>query len=206
MRSTDVMRGLVGRDATLVGEGLDSLEHGAVYVFFTDVAALSSHAVLRHIGHFRATPETRHELAAVLSDLAEKPLRERIEMAEAIVEGHVTESRKADPDAVQKSEHDPDWWIARVAVESVVKGTPPQQQVDVLFANSKDIAWFKSPKLHKGVRGILLLHSTRETEVPRKSAQRRLYQATDPLDLQPAERMDEIRRISGTLNADEGGR
>jgi hypothetical protein len=206
LRSTDVLRGLAGRDVTLVGKDVDSLEDQGAYIFFTDVAALSDHAVLRYIGHVRATRETGHELAAVLTNLAERPLRERVASAELIIEGHVTESRKADPDAVQKSEHDPDWWIARVAVESVVKGTPPPENVDVLFANSRDIAWFKSPKLHKGVRGILLLHSARDVEVPRTSAKRRLYQAADPLDFQPPERMNEIKRIAAAVNPEEGVR
>jgi hypothetical protein len=53
--------------------------------------------VLRHIAHVRATRGAGHELASVLSDLTEKPLRERVASAEWIIEGRVTESRKADP-------------------------------------------------------------------------------------------------------------
>jgi len=206
LRSTEVLRGLAGRDAMLVGDGVDSLEDGGTYIFFTNCAVLSDHAVLRHDGHVRATRETGSEVAAVLTDMAERPLRERVARAEMIIEGHVTDSRKADPEAVQKSEHDPDWWVARVAVQSVVKGSIPSEHVEVLFANSRDVAWFKSPKLHAGTRGIVLLHSTREVEVPRIFSERRIYHATDPLDFQPAERMNDIQRISAAMNEEEGGR
>jgi hypothetical protein len=108
-----------------------------------------------------------------------------------VAESHPTESAKK-----PKSEHDPVWWIARVTVKSVLKGRKPTGKIVVLFANSTDLAWFKSPKLHSGTRGILLLRHLTHVEAP-KDVPPTAYQATDPLDLLPIERLAEVERLLG---------
>jgi hypothetical protein len=201
--STDVLRGLLGRNVTVVSEHTASLEDEGSYLFFTNCVVLADHCVVHEVGHIRASRDADREVAEVLQEAAERPLRERVAIAELIVEGHITESGPADPKAIQKSEHDPNWWIARIAVESVIKGggkTP--KAVEVLFANSKDIAWYKSPKLHEGLRGIFVLHPIRKTDRPPR-IDRVMYQATDSLDFLPAERLPEVKRA---LNNEKGGR
>jgi hypothetical protein len=192
--STDVLRGLVGRDVTVVTEHAAAMEDEGSFLFFTNCVVLSDHIVVREVGHIRASRDADHEVAEVLKEAAERPLRDRIATAKLIVEGHVTASSPAAPKAIQKSEHDPNWWIAHVAVESVIKGGGKAvKRVEVLFANSKDIAWYKSPKLHEGLRGIFLLHSVKKTDRPPR-VDRVIYQATDPLDFLPTERLPEVKR------------
>ena len=206
--STDVLRGLLGRTVTVVSEHAASMEDEGLFLFFTNCVVLADHAVVRAVGHMRASRDAEHEVAEALRDAAERPLRERVAAAELVVEGHVTASGPADPKAIQKSEHDPNWWIARVAVESVIKGGGKvAQAVEVLFANSKDIAWYKSPKLHEGRRGIFLLHAVKETDRPPR-VERFLYQATDPLDFLPPERLSEVKRALNDEkgNFEKGGR
>lgn len=192
--STEVLRGLVGRSVTVVGEHAAPKEGEGSFLFFTNCVVLAEHVVVREVGRIKASPEGAREVADLLREAAERPLRERVAAAEMIVEGLVTASGPADPNAIQKSEHDPNWWIARVAVESLVKGGGKTvKAVDVLFANSKDIAWYKSPKLCEGLRGVFLLHGVKETDRPPK-VDRRIYQATDPLDFLPTERLPEVKR------------
>lgn len=199
--STGVLRGLVGRDVTVVTEHAAAMEDGGSFLFFTNCVVLSDHIVVREVGHIRASRDADHEVAEVLKEAAERPLRDRIAIAKLIVEGHVTTSSPADPKAIQKSEHDPNWWIAHVAVESVIKGGGKAvKHVEVLFANSKDIAWYKSPKLHEGSRGIFLLHSVKKTDRPPRVG-RVMYQATEPLDFLPTERLPEVKR---TLDNEKG--
>ena len=170
------------------------MEDEGSFLFFTNCVVLADDIVVREVGRIRASRDADHEVAEVLKEAAERPVRERVATAKLIVGGHVTGSRPADPKAIQKSEHDPNWWIAHVAVESVIKGGGKTvKRVEVLFANSKDIAWYKSPKLHEGLRGIFLLHSVKKTDRPPR-VDRVIFQATDPLDFLPTERLPEVKR------------
>jgi hypothetical protein len=206
--STEVLRGLVGRSVTVISQQGAPREDEGSFFFFTNCIVLANQIVVREVGRIRASRDADRGVAEALKDAAERPLRERAASAELIIEGHVTASAPADPNAVQKSEHDPNWWIARVAVDSLVKGGGKAvKSVEVLFANSEDIAWHKSPKLHEGLRGIFLLHSVKETDRPPK-VNRLMYQATDPLDFLPAERLPEVERAlrSEKGNHEKGGR
>ena len=205
--STDVLRGLLGRTVTIVTQHAASMEDEGSYVFFTNCVVLADHAVVREVGHMRASHEAHREVAEVMKEAAERPLRERVATAELILEGHVTASGPADPHAVQKSEHDPNWWIARVEVGSVLKGGEKAgHSISVLFANSDDIAWYKSPKLHEGLRGVFLLHPVTEADSPPKAdrkprVDRVVYKAIDPLDFLPTEHLSEVKRA---LNIEHG--
>jgi hypothetical protein len=130
----------------------------------------------------------------------ERPLRERVASADLIVEGEVVASRILERPFPPPSEHYPDWGIARIAVGVVLKGRKPRGEVEVLFAASLDRVWFKSPKLHRGTRGIFLLFRVDEGERPPPEMGRNGWQALDALDLQPVERREEIERLI------EGGR
>jgi hypothetical protein len=201
LRSTEVLRGLLGTAVTVVGDRAESMDDEGSFLFFTNCIVLADHVVVREVGRIRASGEAEREVAEVLNEAAERPLRKRVLTAELVVAGHVTTSSRADPKAIQKSEHDPDWWIARVAVESVIKGGGKTvKTVEVLFANSKDIAWHKSPKLHEGLRGIFLLHAVTKADRPPK-VDRVVYQATDPVDFLPTERLPEVTRV---LSSDKG--
>jgi hypothetical protein len=206
--STDVLRGFRGKIATVLREQAASVEGEGSFIFFTNCLVLSDRLVVREVGQIRTSLEADRAVADAIKEAAERPLQERVAAAELIVEGHVTASAAADPNAVQKSEHDPNWWIAQVSVESVLKGSgKPAKAVEVLFANSKDIAWYKSPKLHQGVRGIFLLHAVKETDRPPR-IKRLIYKAIDPLDFQTTDRRPEIEQmLAGEKgNSEKGGR
>jgi len=206
--STDVLRGLLGGMVTVISEHAASMEDDASFLFFTNCVVLADRVVVREVGHVTASREAGREVADVLKEAAERPIRERVVTADLIVEGHVTASGPADPKAIQKSEHDPNWWIAHVAVESVIKsGGKAPKAVEVLFANSKDIAWYKAPKLHEGLRGIFLLHPVKKTDRPPR-IDRTIYQATGPLDFLPTERLPEVKRALDNEkgNYEKGGR
>jgi hypothetical protein len=104
--------------------------------------------------------------------------------------------QRAEEPSIYRSEHDPEWWIARVQVLTVLKGKA-NGEIDVLYPHSTDIAWYKAPKLHEGITGILLLWRGKATEaVPEKA--RGMYQVIDPLDFLPMERLEEVQRLLGT--------
>lgn len=198
LRSTDVMKDLAGIDVIVVGEHAAGMKEGSSYIFLTTCLVLGDYAVLRDLAHFEASGDAVRDIAEAVRIAEERPLRQRVAGAELIVTGTVATSRPLAPPSILRSEHDPDWWIARVAVRSVVKGVLAKgakvgQEIDVVFANSEDIAWYKSPKLHEGASGIFILRHADPKEVPEK-VERNTYQATDPLDFLPAERLPEVER------------
>jgi len=202
LHSTPELRGLAGKSATVLGRHAGERREHAPHILFTQCISLGERLLLRELGQVEATEEAMRAVEHALREAAERPLRARIEAAALIVVGEVVASRKLEPDLPPRSEHDPDWWIARVAVQSVLKGAKPKGEVEVLFANSTDIVWYRSPKLHRGTSGIFLLHHVKPDEAPRELP-RGVYRATDPLDFLPAGRLAEVQRLLGRGGEEE---
>jgi len=209
--STEALRGLAGREVILVSEHEGAKEEGS-QVFFTSVVALGDHVVARELGRSKWSRQTSGEIAEAVKAAQERPLQARVAGAELVITGRVAASRRAEEPSIFRSEHDPEWWIARVEVLSVEKGGKVEGEIEVLFPNSTDIAWYKSPKLHEGAHGILLLHRAEGKEHPRekekgrgrekekeKDEERRrpIYEVSDPLDFLPMERLEDVRRLLG---------
>jgi len=193
LRSTDVLKGLAGAEVTLIGERSSDVKEGSSYVFFTTCLSLGQDAVLRDLGHLEASAGTVRETVEAVRIAEDRPLQRRVAGAELIVNGRVASSHHLARPSIPRSEHDADWWIAHVTVRGVIKGPKAGKEIEVLFANSDDLAWYKSPKLHEGASGIFILRRVDPKEVP-EDLDRATYQATDPLDFLPAERLPEVER------------
>jgi len=201
LRSTPVLRSLAGHDALVITRHADELRQLRSPILFTECISLGQQLLLREIGHVETSDETSRQVAEAITEADERPLLDRIAGAVLIVTGEVVESEATESARSPESEHDPMWWVARVAVKSVLKGRKPASKIEVLFASSTDIAWFKSPKLYTGTSGIFLLRHVREDETP-KEVPRTAYEAIDPLDLLPAERLAEVERALGEDRGD----
>lgn len=201
LHSTDALRGLAGTAVTVLTRHAPEHRQRHEVIFFTTCISIGARLILREIGHVEASAESSIDVGAALHEAAERPLRERIASAELVVTGEVMESRPIDNPLPRKSEHDPLWWIARLAVKSALKGRKPRGEVEVLFANSDDFVWYKSPKLHREKSGIFILHRLDAVGTPRE-APRTAYQATDPLDFLPSERLPEVERAIGDDKGD----
>jgi hypothetical protein len=88
------------------------------------------------------------------------------------------------------SEHDPDWWVSTINIETVEKGDQKEKTADVLFPNSMDIAWHRAPKIKEGDRGVWLLHNR---DVYGKAAPGRAI--SHPLDFRPIEDIEHVRSL-----------
>jgi hypothetical protein len=91
-------------------------------------------------------------------DAAEAELTQRLAQAEIVVSGVVVAVAPFDGPR-QGFEHTPDWQKATIQIDTVEKGKPTTKTIDVLFASSTDIAWYRSPKLKNGDSGVWLLHN-----------------------------------------------
>jgi len=118
-------------------------------------------------------------------------LRRRVKEASAVVVGEVAETRPVGGKEVPPaSEHDPQWRTAVVVVHSGEKGDMKEgQRVEVAYASSDDVMWFQAPKPEKGDRAVFLMHQRRLEE---RDVQ--MLAIVEPVDMQPVERLDDIRR------------
>jgi hypothetical protein len=121
-------------------------------------------------------------------------MRKRVAEADAVVVGKVTETgpvgRTEPPPA---SEHDPQWRTAVVVVERGEKGDLKEgQPVRVAYPSSRDVMWFLAPKPQPGDRAVFLLHRREPDESDVKAE---LLAIVEPIDMQPVERLEEIRSV-----------
>ncbi len=192
--SSKALRDLVGKEATFKDRDEARKEKEDTAIFFSTVISLGNQLLLHSLGELPAFDNQVHRVKDHIRAVAELPLRKRIAEAALIITGEVIETRPVGKSRIPRSEHDPDWWIARVKVGEVHKGATKHKEVEVLFANSKDIAWYKAPKLQEGDRGIFLLQpvDARAFHLPTEGP---VYQVTDPLDFHPIERLSDIQKF-----------
>ena len=195
LRSPDVLGDLTGAEVTV--ELSETAREGERFVVFADGAMYGETIAVREIG--RVDPEMSDELAELLDrERDERPvrqLRERVRAADVVVRGTVRELRPVarGKDWIPTSEHDPEWWIAQIAVRDVGKGRiSKQKRVEAVFANSRDVQWFDSPKPEPGQDGVFILHRVHRKDTPRGA-----LVLLDPADLQPPEHFEDVRRMVG---------
>lgn len=200
--STDVLMGLLGRKVTVVFEDVAEIKEGSKWCFFTSCVSLGKQAILRVSSLLEDSPETAKDISHLIKIFRERPLLERVEGADLIITGKVVSSVPVQSNKIPKSEHDPQWWIARIKIGSVMKGKRESSEIETFFANSDDIIWFKSPKLHEKESGIFLLRWMKPREVVRE-INRSIYQVIDPLDFLPLERLQEIKALINYQKGEE---
>lgn len=194
LQSTDVLSRLTGGEVVVASEHAGAMT--GTHLLFTNGVVYGDRVVVQEVGHRDPSAETIRDVRGLLKAARERPLLERIAGADLIITGKVIASKPAEKRSIRRSEHDPDWWIARVQVQSVLKGGKTDKEIDVLFAHSMDIAWYKSPKLEEGLSGIFILRHVNANESPPEVG-RAIYQAVDPLDFLPIEKLHEVRHAIG---------
>jgi hypothetical protein len=169
------------------------VKNGQRVVFFTVGWISGENLAVQELG--RQAPGDPEAVEKQVGDVARRDeiagLRRRVKEASAVVVGEVAETRPVGGKEVPpSSEHDPQWRSAVVVVQSGEKGDVKEgQRVEVAYPSSDDVMWFRAPKPQKGDRAVFLLHQRglEERDV-------RMLAIVEPVDMQPVERLDDIRR------------
>jgi len=129
------------------------------------------------------------QIANARQKISDEELQNQLATAEAVVVGRVAGIRPAEIPHLG-SEHDPDWYVAVIKVESVLKGEPGRE-VSLLFPHSDDVAWHNAPKFKEGQQGIWLLHRN-QARLPGIENQ---LTALRPLDFHSREELSRVERL-----------
>lgn len=151
LRAPDVLSRLGGQTVRLASE--DPPAVGSTWAFFVDGVSLGEDVSARELG--RADPSDVDP--GLTSTPGATPTGSDVP-AEAVVVGRVLSVEKADVTG-PVTEHDPDWWVATVAVDRVEGGQVESPEIRVLYANSRDTTWAGSPKLAPDQETTLALRS-----------------------------------------------
>jgi hypothetical protein len=197
VKSTSALSGYGGQRVTVHLQSPVSVKAGQQAVFFTHGVHYGDGLVVAELGNSPGGVAAMDaELHNAVEASEDSEMAERLAAAELVVTGTATTPRRySAPQATaapvrRVSEHDPDWWISTINVESVEKGAHTAKTADVLFANSMDIAWYHSPKIKEGDHGVFLFHSKdlRGRAVPARAA-------THPLDFRPMAETSRVRNL-----------
>ncbi len=202
LHAPDAFAGLAGQRVTVqLSADVDPPAVGEAAAFFATGFAFGESLAVTEVGRLpvedvepRAAAAAEAGKTAAFADLhaelAAESLRAHAGAAEAVVVGKVTALAKAGEHG--GSEHDPDWWRATVNVEHVESGNVPAGELAVLFANSDDVRWHKTPTLRAGDQGVFLLHATegaRQEFAP--------FEVVHPEDFQPLQSLETLRGNGG---------
>jgi hypothetical protein len=185
--------GLVGKQITMQLLERGSAETGLQAVFFTKGWLLGGSMAVIEVGRLPSTTnitDLTGQINGVRQKIADESLQTQLATAEAVVVGRVTAVHPAEIPHLG-SEHDPDWYVAVIAVESLIKGRLPEREVSLLFPHSNDVMWHNSPKFKEGQQGVWLLHRN-QARLPGIENQ---LTALRPLDFHSREELSRIERF-----------
>jgi hypothetical protein len=172
-----------------------------------------------------AAQDTAKQVVEMAAEQSDDDLKVHLASADAVVFGTVASVQPVDPQRLTMaaasaaapgkakrrriSEHDPNWHVAVVNVDSVEKGKAGQKQVHVVFAQSGDVMWRSAPKFRVNQTGTFVLHKNqiRNENVrtaliaPVAAGGPEVYSALDSHDWQPQvpnqANLNRIRRLLG---------
>jgi hypothetical protein len=144
--------------ALAYGEGIALAEVGRTDVDTVGAVTMAAGAPAVLPG---ARPGRPHPVLEASQALDDERLQQHASEADAVIVGHVVNLEDAGPPA--RSEHDPDWWRATIAVDQVEKGNVGAT-VSVLYPNSADVRWARVVKPRPGQHGLWMLHATTGAE------------------------------------------
>jgi hypothetical protein len=189
-----------GRSITVKLQKAGGALAGEQAVFFTNGWLYGATLAVVEIGRLHGDAALlRGQVALAAQKENDATLKGRLAGAELIVAGKVVETHPAAAapaadaaDAEGESEHNPQWWEAVVAVDSVLKGKPVSQRVTFLYPTSEDVIWYEAPRPAVGWDGVWLLYRNQVPELGVTG-----YTALKPWNLLSRDQSGTVLRLLG---------
>lgn len=198
--SPSVFSHLAGSDITVQLTQPARVRVGQQAIFFANGWLYGNSLAVVEVGRISARTDhegLRKQITEANQKAADQNLQRRINVAQFVIVGKVSETRPLQEKARQGpvTEHDPDWWEAVIEVQSAEKGKLREKRVTVIFPNSTDEMWIDSPKFRPGQEGIWILQRDQKEKgwpVLRAPGLTALH----PLDFHAVNQLDRIRALT----------
>jgi hypothetical protein len=162
-----------GDNVTVEVKDPSAFQPGTQATFYTDGWIFGSGVAVKELGHEigpagGGTSTAAGASASSQQEISDQELRNRLNAADLVVIGRVTDVHRWAPPKSTKTthvtEHDPDWHEAVVQIQSVLKGGQVKgNKIVVRFPGRNDVAWVRSPKFEKNQQGIFCLNKDQVT-------------------------------------------
>jgi hypothetical protein len=200
LRTPRTLNNFTGQNITVVLATSAGLKPGQELVFFTNGQLYGESMAVQEVGRLpygRDATQLEQQIRTADSRTGERELAARIAKAVMVVGGQVVSSQPlVEGQRNPIGEHDPQWQKAVIRVATVIKGEMPEGRlVTVLYPKSKDVMWAGAPRLTQGVSGIFILQRDQHEIGPPQFRVPGLT-ALHPLDLQPNDRLELMRRLT----------
>jgi hypothetical protein len=157
-----------GHTATVILSKPGNVKVGTKAIFFGNPRFTGETITIAELGEL---PASRAEVSSIQQALEsglqahrDAPIRARLAIAEIVFRGMTESVRPFEPGL--GDEHDPEWQVAMVRVTSAMRGTQNGTVIPVVFAASRDITWFNSPKPKVGEEALFIGHRPQKGEMP----------------------------------------
>ena len=196
LKAPSTLGDLTGREVTVKLQKAGSALAGEQAVFFANGWLYGATLAVVEVGRLHGDAALlRSQVAAAGQKAADAALKGWLDGAALIVAGKVVDTHPAAVAAGVSetvSEHNPQWFEAVLAVDSVFKGKPASQLVTFLYPTSKDVQWYEAPRPAVGWDGIWLLY---KNQVPELGVDG--YTVLKPWNLLPRDQSGAILRLLG---------
>jgi hypothetical protein len=172
-----------------------AVKEGESHVWFADVTAWRDLLELREIDRRPAQSRDAvvRDVRSAAAAVADERVAAHLAEADAVIEGEVVSARGTNDERRSvRSEHDPLWAPAEIAVTRVLRGDVGKR-VTVLYPTSDDIAWTHAPKLTVGQKGVFVLHRTAPRALPQAAAA--VFYLVTYQDFYPPAEVPRIRKL-----------
>jgi hypothetical protein len=137
-----------------------------------------------------ANPNTKNIL--YFMSAYDTELQSRITKSSLIIVGEVSNIKPIESTRnFIVTEHDANLTDATITVDEILKGNLSNREIQVVFSNSYDIAWYQFPKLRLGDYGIFFLHQKEKI----KDLNEESYTLLNQGDFQSIDNLERIKKL-----------
>jgi hypothetical protein len=193
LKTSPALGNLVGQEVTIqLASKRPAMKRGDQAIFYATDWVFGKKIAVRELSHRPATPAAEKQVTAAIDKQPLTHLASRLRSAELVVVG-VVEAVNPSPIKEPLSFNAPQWKVASVRVESVLKSSQRNRQsaaktLEVLFPGSDD--WAPAPQFKRNQSGIFILRHERKLGVPLD-----YFLALDPADFQPRRAIGQVQSL-----------
>lgn len=139
--------------------------------------------------------KSKSEINDFLQSKQETMLQGRIKGAQLVTSGKITDVNESIAEEVKRttrlSEHNPNWKLAVISVDEIIKGSATEKTVQFYFASSMDVHWYQAPKFSVEKQGIFILQKSDQLQLPENA-----LILIHPEDFRPPSEINIIKGLS----------